>query len=443
MTDLSQYQFELKKALLEESLLLKDAQVPIITVSASFRKELLKKYHSFARGHSEVIYSRAHYSMAEAIRQQAIAEHKTTHLMDPTNFVSSDDWKKVDFTEEVGHLMARHKPLKWLKDQIDTVARSKLPITDAITPPLIYLTDEVTQPIISLHYEAGNIVAQTGKTIIQMLTDPHVRPQYLDPLPDKDSITQTSNLYFGVFDKGTKKELIHVAKDLGKVLDPKTITVTGPPVDPRISASHKITRSIKPNQPLKLVIATGGLGTNLDEIKQVLTQLAPLLQPPEKLQLFLYAGNHRDFRNLYENFATKHNLRVGNLDDDLARIRILYEDSIIDANENLINYAFPWTHGFVTKPSGDMAYEAAASGCFLLFLEPWGEWEQNIQSIFTKNKVGHDLNVDKALPHLQYLLSHKSLHQSLQAARRLPSLFRQGPTNLLKLHSKISSKNAI
>jgi hypothetical protein len=45
---------------------------------------------------------------------------KSVHLVDPTNFVGEKDWGKIEFTQKIGQLMARHKMLKDIKDKIDT-----------------------------------------------------------------------------------------------------------------------------------------------------------------------------------------------------------------------------------------------------------------------------------------------------------------------------------
>lgn len=434
---------DLKAALHAERHALKRAQIPVITVSATFKKELIAKYQTLTRPTSEAIFSRAHYSMAQAVVEQAQKSHLTAHLVDPTNFVASDSWNKIEFTEHVGQMMARHQTLKWIKDKIDTIARSKLPITEAITPPLIYLTESVKKPIISLHYEAGNIVAAYGKPIIQVLTDPHVRPQYLSPLLPLSAASSVSKpqITFAVFDADTKKELIKLALILEKQLDSKDIVITGPPVDPRITKLAKLPRRITKNQPINIGITTGGLGTNLHEIKVVLDQFAPLLSAQSNcIRLFLYAGSHQDFRTLFESFASQNNLKIGNLDDANSPLRILYEDSIVDANDNLIRYLFPWAHLVITKPSGDMAYDAAAAGCGLLLLEPWGEWEENIQKRFIKLGVASNLNVKKAHKHFSYLLTTGLLQKSLTKAKLLPPLYRSGTKNIINLHTKKSKK---
>jgi hypothetical protein len=426
---------DLQKALHAERHKLKRVEVPIVTVSATYRKELIRFYKASSPLTSEAIFSRAHYSMAEAVRQQARDLRLTTHLVDPTNFVSVKDWSKIEFTETVGRQMARHKLLKIIKDKIDTIARSKLPITEAITSPLLYLTTKVSHPIISMHYEAGNIIASCAHKTVQVITDPHVRPQYLDPLPQINQLTNepTSQIRFAVFDETTKLSFISMAQELGKEIDPNHIIVTGPPIDPRINKLKSKPKHLPNHQPINIGITTGGLGTNLSEIKQVLTSFIPFLNPPEKVRLFLFAGAHRDFRDFFEAFAHNHNLKIGNLDDESAVIRILYEDSIIDANDNLIRYMFPWAHVIITKPSGDMAYDAAAAGCALLFLQPWGIWEENIQHVFLKNGVGFDLNTDSAHNHLARLVSTGNLHKAIINAQNLPPLFHLGAKKIIEI----------
>ena len=420
----------LSQAVFYEKGLLEKSEVPVITVSASFRKELADKYNSSLFKSSDVVLSRAHYSMAEAIRQAAEELGKTSHLSDPTNFVTQKNWQSVEFVETSGQIVARNSLLKWIKDKIDTVVRGKLPISKAILDPLIYLAKDVKRPIISLHYEVGNILSKNEKSIIQVVTDPHVRPQYLDSLPYKD-------IKFCVFDEKTKKEFLSEAMRVGKNTEDNQVEVTGPPVDPRISKIGKQPKEMKTGESVNIAICTGGLGTNLDEIKTVLETLSPLIRPVEKIRLFLYAGTHKDFRNFFEDYAQKHNIRIGNLDDSTADLRILYDDSIIDANENLIKYMFPWAHCVITKPSGDMAYDAAAAGCFMLFLRPWGEWEENIQERFVEMGVGFDLDLRRDK---NKLLSEWSENpefvQALKNAHDLPKQFREGSLNIVKLQQE-------
>ncbi|MFH1971041.1 MAG: hypothetical protein ABIJ05_01505 [Patescibacteria group bacterium] len=421
-------ELDLKHAVLHERQLLGKTEVPIITISATYRKELADKYYSTVHTASDVVFSRAHYSMAEAVREAANEMKKTAHMSDPTNFVSHKEWSSIEFTETVGQLMARNRFLKWIKDRIDTIVRSKLPIGKAVFKPLEYLSENINCPVISLHYEVGNIlVKKFNKNVIQMVTDPHVRPQYLYCLPSKKII-------YCLFDEETKEDFLLEAKRQKREVYDNQLIVTGPPVDPRICEIGKIKKKIEKGKPINLAVCTGGLGTNLSEIKKVLEQLAPLLKPPEKIRLFLYAGTHRDFRNFFEEFANKLHIRVGNLDDEMADIRILYEDSIVDANNNLIKYMFPWAHGVVTKPSGDMAYDAAAAGCFMLFLEPWGVWEENIQKRFIKRKIGFDISLEHNYKNLLLDRSENSkLMQAMENSYKLPNIFREGSKNIVNL----------
>mgnify|MGYP000566118893 CR=1 FL=1 len=422
-------ELDLKTALVKEQELLSRAEVPVVTVSATYKKELSEKYEKPAQARGDVVFSRAHYSMARAVVEAAKRLNQSSHLVDPTNFVSAKDWKTVQFTETVGKLMARFKVLKWLKDRIDTAARNKLPITEAIAKPLEFLTRDINRPVISLHYEVGNQLASWLRPVIQVVTDPHIRPQYLYALPSEQ-------ITYCVFDQATKKDLLKEAARQNRFINQDKIIITGPPVDPRISIVAKNKNNLNKDSVLNLAVCTGGLGTNLPEIKEVLTQLKSWLRPPAKIRLFLYAGTHRHFRDYFEDYARELNVRVGDLNDKQAAIRILYDDSIIDANENLIKYMFPWAEGVITKPSGDMAYEAAAAGCFLLFLESWGEWEENIQKRFIQRKIGYDLKVWRSFHQLKSLWSRGSLKEAMINAKKLPLIFRQGAENIVKAQQK-------
>jgi hypothetical protein len=447
-----------KTALHEEHHLLETVDIPIITISATHRDKLADTFHESFPETGEVVLSRAHYSMAIAILVAAYDAGLTAWLVDPINYVTPDDWQKVIFTESVGKLMARHKPLKEFKDLIDARARSKLPITPAIEKPLRYLAEKIQKPIISLHYEAGNILARAGHQVIQVVTDPHVRSQYLDALPEKSTpgtFSTTSdntspnppphttyniqNTTFCVFDEATKTELLLKAETLGKDLKPDQVIVTGPPIDPRIAvASRQKNPDRLDSQPLRLAITTSGIGTNRAEIAKVLDQLHTVCIAAKKgcVQLFLYAGTHQDFHQLYQEFAAINDLKIGALSDDTAPLRVLYADNLVEANELMIQYMFTWADGIITKPSGDMAYDAAAAGCFTLFLEPWGEWEVAIQERFEDLGIGQKLDIGHFQDQLTRFEAHFWEGQSwfrsaMKKALTLPDLYRTGASAII------------
>src|SRR5512142_935816 len=140
----------------EERHLLETVQVPIVTVSATFKEQLEERFGEKPTGDiQDVTFSRAHYSMANALVVAATKKKKTFWMVDPTNYVSSKDWPKILFTQRMGRLVARNPLLKELKDVMDTRVRNQLPLTAAIREPLAYVFHRVHRPIISLHYEAG------------------------------------------------------------------------------------------------------------------------------------------------------------------------------------------------------------------------------------------------------------------------------------------------
>src|SRR5690606_1799208 len=151
------------------------------------------------------------YSMAIAIAVQAWGGATTTGmdplkawLADPTNYVSNKDWFSVSFTEKVGMTLARNPLLKLVKDFVDTFGRSKLPILNSITNPLLYLTEKIDKPILSFHVAAGNILASQGKKVVQVITDPHVRLEYTQHAENK-------NVHYCLFDEPTKLEFLEKA----------------------------------------------------------------------------------------------------------------------------------------------------------------------------------------------------------------------------------------
>lgn len=428
---------EFKRTAHEERHLLETVQVPIVTVSATFKEELEAKFgEKPTESTPDVTFSRAHYSMANALVVAATQQKKTFWMIDPTNYVSARDWPKIMFTERMGRLIARSPILKQLKDLMDTRLRNQLPLTNAIRDPLTYVTGRVTRPIISFHYEAGNILLENGKTVLQVVTDPHVRPQYL-------TYASNPHLSWAVFDQLTKERLLELAYILGHKVDERRVHVTGCPVDPRILVKDKNT-GIKGYRyrPLRLAITTGGLGTNKSEIETLLTHLSPAIKKGT-IHVAAYSGVHDDFETMFTTFARVHRLKVGDIHDPQAPFRIFRGNDIVAANELLLDYIFPWADGIIAKPSGDMAYEAIAAGCFLLTLQPWGEWEDNIRAYTESMGVSTRADVTNIVAQLDSIretpiTKHTPwVELALTRAHHLSRQTSRGAFNILKLHQQL------
>lgn len=445
----------LVKILHKDKQILEQTKLPIVTVSATFREDL-KKFYGFPDNDStpDVVFSRAHYSMTLGIALTAWQDSKKSAgsgpkkrlsqisvnqqvawAVDPTNYVSHQDWLPISISQTVGETLARHSLLKLFKDVIDKFGRQKLPIIDSITPPLLYLTQRIQQPILSMHIAAGNVLAAQGKTVLQVITDPHVRYDYLVH-------AEKPNFFYCVFDENTKLELLEKAQIADMQVDPNRIFVTGPPIDPRVVAVRTKKRAWR-SGPLKLCITTGGLGTNKDEIGQLLQNLLPELRKKDtQLQLLVYAATHDDISDLVRDMAKQNRVAIGELDDVHAKLRILYHPQIVDANELLVRYGFPWAHGFVTKPSGDMAYDAAAAGCFILTLAEWGEWEHRIREIFEQKGISRKANVEEIVPQLNVLRAARGgqswVEQAMLAALSLEPLFLRGSESIIETYKRVS-----
>lgn len=429
---------EFKRTIHEERHLLETVNIPIVTVSATFKEELEEKFGEKIDGETQdVTFSRAHYSMANALVIAAIKSKKTFWMVDPTNYVSAKDWPKILFTQRMGRIIARHPLLKEIKDKMDTRLRNQLPLTAAIREPLKYAFYRTSRPIISLHYEAGNILLEEGKKVLQVVTDPHVRPQYL-------TYADNPNLTWAVFDSKTKAELLELGSILGHKIDERRVYITGCPVDPRIPIrdKNKSPKAFK-HRPLRLAITTGGLGTNKPEIEEFLKEIAPLVKQ-KKVQLACFAGVHADFVEMFESFAKSHHIKIGESDNTTAPYRIFFGADIIDANEFLLDYGFPWADGFVTKPSGDMAYEAVTAGCFLLTLQPWGVWEENIRQYFEELGLSRRAHIEDIVKQIEALTTvpiekgKPWVELALERARKLQLPLSRGAYNILTLHKKLS-----
>ena len=424
----------LVKTLQKDKQLLENSEIPTITVSASY-KEDLKRFHGYPNDDStpDVVFSRAHYSMAAGIAVQAWGKKvdpKKMWVVDPTNYVSAKQWSSILLTENIGKLIARKPILKTLKDFVDRFGRGKLPILSSITPPLLHLTENINYPILSLHIAAGNILAGQGKRIVQVITDPHVRNEYFFYADKKNSI-------FCVFDEQTKTEFLEKAALLGKEVNPERVIVTGPPVDPRIIACRKNKLPWR-SGCINLCLTTGGLGTNIVEIITITKQLIPKLRLKScNFKLLIYTSTHKDIRDTLINLAKENHIAIGKKNDVNAKLRIMYHPQLVNANEDLIEFAFPWADGFITKPSGDMAYDAVASGSFILTLNEWGEWEEKIKEIFEQKEISRVANIENIVTQLEVLTSTQGKAQSwiekaMLNAQKIDPLFLNGSKEIIK-----------
>lgn len=437
----------LSKLLEKDRRYLENTDLPIITVSATFREDL-KRLHGYPDDNTipDVVLSRAHYSMALAVAAttwMTRIDPKTAWIVDPTNYVSRRNWLTLKLTENLGRTLARHSWLKRIKDFLDQFARQRMPIIDSITPPLLYLTQEIKKPILSLHITAGNVLASQGKTVFQIITDPHVRYDYLEN-------AHLPNLYYGVFNEDTALELQEKSQALGHELPPDRVLVTGPPVDPRIVKARNHKQPWR-NGPLKLCLATGGLGTNFQEIKLILEQILPTLKNYQRqplCQLLVYAGTQRDFYQMTTELANKHQVEVGQLPETDALLRAIHHPQIMDANEQLIHYGFSWADGFITKPSGDMAYDAVAAGCFLLTLKEWGEWEVKIREIFEQKGIARQAQADHIIPQLEVLTNSQDkpsswIERAMLTAHQIDSQFLKGSQQIVKNYRWLAGNKLI
>lgn len=423
-------EFELPHTLHDDRHRLAEVTVPIVTISASYRGEIARHLGETSKFVRDVVFSRAHYSMALAVFSAARLRGFSCWMIDPTNYVSSWAWRKLVLVEYLAKLSARVPLFKKAKNFADYLIRKKSPITGSIRDPLLYATHYTKIPIVSLHYEAGNILAAAGKQVLQIVTDPHVRAHYLFE-------AHRENINFAVFDEKTKQELLERAKSMRKNIPPKRVFVSGPPVDPRIVAARKKKGpgDFK-KRGLRILIATGGLGTNKREIRELLSSVLPVLEQ-EKISLILYAGTHADFREMFYELPKKHNVSVGDIETDKP-VRVIYDESIVRANQELVEHAFSWADVIVTKPSGDMAYDGAASGCALFFLDPWGEWERRIEDIFVRLGIGQEARTKVFADQLKEAMSSGWLDNAIKNTLALSPVFLHGAEKIVDFQQKLA-----
>jgi hypothetical protein len=443
---------------------LQKTEVPLITVSGTYREDL-KGVYDLPEDDSrhDLVFSRAHFSMTIAAAVTAwkhTINPKKAWIVDPTNYVVQQDWASVLMVEKIGKIIARYPFLKTLKDFVDKFGRRKLPILASITPPLMDVTRGIHCPILSFHIAAGNILLEQGKPVIQVITDPHVREEYLANCERPDS-------YYCVFDEATKEEFLKKAHELGKKMNEKRVIITGPPIDPRILKLSEEKPVWKGKRALRLCLTTGGLGTNKPEIEAIVTQMVPQLKKAKpNFQLMVYAGTHRDIKDMVTSIAENNDVpyreitahdpaefSIGSqlsidpkkVQDISAPLTVIYHPQIIDANELLIHYGFPWADGFISKPSGDMAYDAVGSGAFLLTLAEWGEWENNIRAKFRAHGVSKIADTKDIVKQLEKLCRRSNdtpawVTRAMEKTRILEEedpFFRSGTKNILKTFKEI------
>ena len=171
-----------------------------------------------------------------------------------------------------------------------------------------------------------------------------------------------------------------------------------------------------------------------------------LRKKPSPFRLMLYAGTQKDIFAMARRVAHEKHVQAtiirhsheANLLKKHSRQKhhhnfyILYHPQIVDANELLVEHAFAWSHAFISKPSGDMAYDAVASGNFLLTLQEWGEWEHNIREFFEQKEVSRPAQVDHIIEQINTLQKTGWVEKAMHKAFVLDDVFAKGAENIIK-----------
>lgn len=448
---------------------LRRADVPVETLSATFTEDL-KKELGLPDNNTipDVVLSRAHYSMARGFvefiqtsdkrnhAQTLITAHLQSWLVDPLNHLYGAEKRQLMVTAAIGKQVARHSWLALIKSLADRYGRKKMPLKEVIVPPLQHLVARVTQPVVSFHIVTGNMLVESGHAVVQVITDPHVRSEY---------VTHAGSplLTLCVFDERTRADVFEQAGLLGKALLPHQVVVTGPPIDQRIIDLGKRKAVYDNTRALRICMATGGLGTNQTELLTALRVLLPYLKarrdrqstPPFEVTMFL--GTNQDLARRCAALARAFGVRYTHGGRALGHksthtLHIIVHPQITDANEQLIQHIFPWADVCVTKPSGDMAYDAAAAGCAILSLAEWGPWEHRVREVFEQAGISR-----KALPEaidiqLLGLLTKGSgkareetswivaAQQRAHHLREHDPFFAQGCEQILQTHQRVAAQ---
>jgi len=85
-----------------------------------------------------------------------------------------------------------------------------------------------------------------------------------------------------------------------------------------------------------------------------------------------------------------------------------------------------------------MAYDAIASGSFLLTLEEWGEWENNIREVFSQKEVSRRAETDHIVEQIEALTDtrdreHSWVERAMNNAFNIEPLFIKGAENIIKV----------
>lgn len=424
-----------ERLLAEEKKRLEKTKFPIVTLSASYRDVVERGYRlEDGINHPDIVLSRAHYSMALGLAVTAwegeVAQPKKAWLLDPTNYVQAEDWSRVALSELLGRSFARIPILQFLKRNILDKRRGKqrLPFTDAITGPLLEVTSDVRRPIISVHIEVGKLLAAAGHDVVQIVTDPHARADYLE-------LAKYPSARWAVFDEVTKTDFMELAGKLDITFDADRMVVTGPPIDPRLFGLAKGKKADSwRRRGLRVLLTTGGLGTNGPELLKALEQLLPRTRRrSQPWQICFYAGTNLDLAKKVRQMAYNERIRVGENQEKSAPLRILAGDDIVEANRRLLAHGLAHADLVLTKPSGDMAYDAAAAGCSSLYLTPWGDWEEAIAHRFTTDGLARWADLEDLPGQIDSLLDSGWISETMSKLQTPSPLWLRGTRNMLQI----------
>jgi hypothetical protein len=268
--------------------------------------------------------------------------------------------------------------------------RSGLGLEDVVADKVLRLVDQVDKrkPIVLFHYGAAKVLVENGYNVIMAVTDPssdlthegyisfvNENPRYQEQV--RYAVMDEATAFWLNQYQGIPRERI---KNVGAFVSPEVVEAG----KQKISAAEKRWSKEKLfDHPVRLAVFTGGLGTNIFEIKKLIKELSSWMHSG-RVELNVFLGTNLDLReNLRDYAASECGLQTADTEQQQTYLNLVAGQDkqwLAEKSKEFLK----WADLVVTKPSGDKGFEACAAGCPLLSLFPLHPHEIRIYKILRR-----------------------------------------------------------
>ncbi len=381
----------------------------------------------------------AHDSMMQAFLEAAEDKGIKAYGLDVLDFLTTEEERKgiLDMAKLPRIVVRTEMGSRLLHNPIVQKLRGGLGFEEVLKDKILKLIDKVSKDkvIVTYHYGTAKTLVEAGYKVMIAVTDPSVELThngYFDFLTSENK----ERVFYGTMDKATKEWFVKEInvfekniKEVGCFVSPQMIKAGKEKIKNRDVRWEKCTKG---NEKFHISLFTGGLGTNFWEMRDAVLNFLCMLCK-DKITVDVFFNTNSDLDKHLNDVLKK----VG-CDEDINIFSSKDKDKL---NKKSIEI-FKKSDLVLTKPSGDKAFEAIASGAIPLFLFPLHPHEVVIREYVMNGGVGEIAKIEDLKEQVESILFNKKKFTSqvykTQNMENKNPIKLDGVNNLLKYWQEIN-----